>query len=226
MNISAKFNKYAERYDQSREKLIPCYSDFYQTIVKIIPFASSTSLSVVDLGAGTGLLSKQILKAFPKSNMTLVDISEKMLNIAKSRLSAYSNVEYQPIDYSDELPSMHYDLIVSSLSIHHLTDKNKKKLFRGIKNALKPNGIFINADQVLGESEGIENLYHSIWLSEVKRNGITETELSEALDRMKEDKMATLSSQIEWLKESGFTSVNCWYQNLRFAVYSGQNAQA
>ncbi len=208
MSVSVKFNKYAERYDQSRQKLIPCYSDFYQTIIKIIPFTNSPPLSVADLGAGTGLLSKQILKAFPQSNMTLVDISEEMLNVAKSRLSKYSNVEYQLSDYSNELPSGRYDLIVSSLSIHHLTDKNKKQLFRGIKNALKPNGIFINADQVLGESEEIENLYHSTWLSEVKKNGINETELSEALDRMKEDKMATLSSQIEWLKESGFSEVN------------------
>jgi hypothetical protein len=38
MSVSAKFNKYAERYDQSRQKLIPCYSDFYQTVIKIIPF--------------------------------------------------------------------------------------------------------------------------------------------------------------------------------------------
>ena len=223
MSISAKFNKYAERYDQSRQKLIPCYSDFYKTIIKVIPFASSTPLSVADLGAGTGLLSKQILKAFPQSNMTLVDISEEMLNVAKSRLNLYSNIDYQLSDYSQELPSGNYDLIVSSLSIHHLSDKNKKKLFRGIKESLNPNGMFINADQVLGETEEIENLYHSTWLSEVKKNGITETELSEALDRMKEDKMASLSSQIEWLKESGFSEVNCWYQNLRFAVYSGMN---
>ena len=223
MIVSAKFNKYAERYDQSRQKLIPCYYDFYQTIIKIIPFASSTPLSVADLGAGTGLLSKQILKAFPQSNMTLVDISEEMLNVAKSRLNAYSNIDYQVSDYSKNLPAGNYDLIVSSLSIHHLTDKNKKQLFHAVKKSLKPNGIFINADQVLGETEEIENLYHSIWLSEVKKNGITETELNEALDRMEEDKMATLSSQIEWLKESGFTAVNCWYQNLRFAVYSGHN---
>ena len=155
--------------------------------------------------------------------MTLVDISEEMLNVAKSRLNAYSNIDYQVSDYSKNLPAGNYDLIVSSLSIHHLTDKNKKQLFHAVKKSLKPNGIFINADQVLGETEEIENLYHSIWLSEVKKNGITETELNEALDRMEEDKMATLSSQIEWLKESGFTAVNCWYQNLRFAVYSGHN---
>jgi tRNA (cmo5U34)-methyltransferase len=105
MSVSTKFNKYAKRYDKSRQKLIPCYSDFYKTIIKIIPFANSTPLAVADLGAGTGLLSKQILKAFPKSNMTLVDISEEMLNVAQSRLSAHSGVEYQVSDYCIRHPS-------------------------------------------------------------------------------------------------------------------------
>ena len=76
-------------------------------------------------------------------------------------------------------------------SARHKT-KSKITLFRELKKSLNPNGIFINADQVLGNTEEIENLYHSMWLSEVKKNGITETELSEALDRMKEDNMASL----------------------------------
>ena len=223
MRISAKFNKYAERYDQSRRKLIPCYADFYETVIKIIPFTNSTPLAVADLGAGTGLLSKQIIEAFPLAKMTLVDISEEMLNIAKGRLKAYSNLEYQVSDYSKKLPAGKYDLIVSSLSIHHLSDKSKIQLFHEVKKSLTPNGIFINADQVLGETSDIEKFYHSTWLSEVRRNGITETELEVALDRMKEDKMSTLSSQITWLKNAGFAEVNCWYQNLRFAVYSGTN---
>lgn len=223
MSVTAKFNKYAESYDQSRQKLIPCYSDFYKTIIKIIPFASSTPLSVADLGAGTGLLSKQIIEAFPQCRMTLVDVSEEMLNVARCRLSEYVNVEYQLTDYSKGFPAGNFDLIVSSLSIHHLSDQSKAALFHVVKKSLNPNGIFINADQVLGETEEIENLYHSSWLAEVKQNGITETELRQALDRMKEDKMASLTSQVQWLKESGFSEVNCWYQNLRFAVYSGLN---
>lgn len=223
MSVSAKFNKYAESYDQSRQKLIPCYSDFYKTVIKIIPFAQSASLSAVDLGAGTGLLSKQIIEAYPLAHLTLVDISEEMLVVAQNRLCAYSNIDYQLSDYAKKFPAGNFDLIVSSLSIHHLSDKDKIQLFQEAKKALKPNGMFINADQVLGETEEIEEFYHATWLSEVKQNSISETELNAALDRMKEDRMTPLSNQLTWLRQAGFSQVNCWYKNLRFAVYSGVN---
>lgn len=223
MSVTEKFNKYAESYDQARAKLIPCYSDFYKTVTKIIPFTSSTPLSLADLGAGTGLLSEQIIKAYPQADMTLVDISEEMLNIAKKRLARYANVEYHLSDYSSSLPAGHFDLIVSSLSIHHLSDQSKKSLFGDIKKSLKANGIFINADQVLGENEDIERTYQAMWQTEIKEKGTTETELNEALDRMKEDKMATLANQMKWLEEANFSDVTCWYKNFRFAVYSATN---
>lgn len=105
------------------------------------------------------------------------------------------------------------------MSIHHLCDNNKKKLFEEIKNSLEPNGIFINADQILGESDDIEKIYQKNWLEEVTNNGVTDKALTEALDRMKEDKMSTLPKQLKWLEQCGFSEVNCWYKNYRFAVY-------
>ncbi len=152
-----------------------------------------------------------------------MDISSEMINIARNRLKEYPAITYQVADYSQNLPTPKYDLIVSSLSIHHLTDENKIKLFRQIKKYLNENGAFINADQVAGESTEIEKIYQANWLQEVKAKGITEKALSEALDRMKEDKMAPLSKQLKWLREQGFSEVDCWYKNYRFAVYSGIN---
>jgi tRNA (cmo5U34)-methyltransferase len=131
---------------------------------------------VADIGAGTGLLSKLIIDSYPKAKITLVDISEEMLNIAKNRLKQYPNIEYNLSDYSKQLPAGNFDLIVSSLSIHHLSDKSK------IKEILYPNGIFINADQILGKSKDIEQTYNSMWLTEAKENGITQIELNDALD--------------------------------------------
>ena len=223
MKVRDKFNQYASNYDDSRKQLIPCFSDFYGTITKIIPFRSLANISVCDLGAGTGLLTEIIIQAFPNSQITAIDISNEMISIAKNRLSKFSTITYQVADYSQDFPSNNFDLIVSSLSIHHLADEYKIKLFQQIKNSLNSNGIFINADQVLGESNEIEKFYQANWLQEVKGNGVSEKALSEALDRMKEDKMASLPKQLKWLEDEGFYDVACWYKNYRFAVYSGTN---
>ncbi len=221
--IEYKFNKYATNYDHARQQLIPCFSEFYSTAVKIIPFSTSKNLSILDIGAGTGLLTELIAKKFSNAQITLIDISAEMLSIAQERLKKYKGISFQVSDYSRNFPAQKYQLIVSSLSIHHLSDKDKEKLFKKIKHSLQQNGIFINADQVHGETDEIEKIYQKNWLEDVKNNGVTDKTLAEALDRMKEDQTAPLSKQLKWLKKLGFTEINCWYKNNRFAVYSATN---
>jgi tRNA (cmo5U34)-methyltransferase len=112
-------------------------------------------------------------------------------------------------------------LVISSLSIHHLSDVEKQNLFKSIYAHLNPGGIFINADQVLGDTEEIEKSYRNRWVEQVKANGTTEVELEAAFERMKEDKMSTLAAQIQWLKDAGFANTNCWFKHYSFVVFSG-----
>ncbi|MFW8602470.1 class I SAM-dependent methyltransferase, partial [Desulfobacterota bacterium M19] len=129
---------------------------------------------------------------------------------------------YLVANYSNyELPGS-FDIIISALSIHHLTREEKKSLFKNIFTHLNYGGIFINADQVQGETVEIESKYREVWLKQVQENGLGESELAAALERMKEDKMSPLSSQLQWLKEAGFKEMNCWYKNYSFVVYSGR----
>jgi len=81
--------------------------------------------------------------------------------------------------------------------------------------------MFINADQVHGDTVLIENTYRNEWRKQVKKKGVTDSSLALALDRMKEDNMSTLSQQLTWLNNAKFTEVNCWYKNYSFVVYSG-----
>jgi len=196
-----------------------------ENIIKIIPFSSSAHISVLDLDAGTGLLTEMLIKQFHNAKIMLIDVSAEMIKIAKERLKEYSTISYQNADYTKTFPAEKYDLIVSSLSIHHLPDEAKIDLFNQIKKSLYKNSFFVNADQVLGESDEIEKNYHANWLQEVKKNGVTKGPLTGALDRMKEDKTAPLSAQLKWLKDQNFSAVNCWYKNYRLAVYSGLNKE-
>ena len=57
MNIEAQFNLIAEEYDCNRRKFIPCFDDYYITSTKMILANTESPHRVLDLGAGTGLLS-------------------------------------------------------------------------------------------------------------------------------------------------------------------------
>lgn len=228
MFVQQTFDKYAADYDSARRRLIPCYDDFYGTAVACIPFAGKRAVRVLDLGAGTGLFSGLVAARFPEADLTLVDVSEKMLAQARARFADRdAKITFVAADYSSLLPGGHpFDLIISALSIHHLADPQKEALFARCYEALAPGGFFVNADQVLGETEEIERIYRKTWLAQVKVSGASEDELAAALERMQADRMAPLSFQLDSLREIGFHNVNCWYKNYSFAVFSGEKPRA
>ena len=108
--------------------------------------------SVLDLGAGTGLLTMYVKNIFPDATYVLVDLAEQMLEIAKKRFAGCENVRYEINDYSESFPEGNFDLIISALSIHHLNEFRKHSLYRNIYKKLNKNGCFINLDQFNAES--------------------------------------------------------------------------
>src|SRR3954452_25020483 len=106
-----------------------------------------------------------------------------MLEIARQRFAALGGqVEIRVADYGTEPLGEGYDAIVSALSIHHLEDPEKQRLFGRIFAALKPGGIFVNADQVAGPTETLRTLYRQRWLNAVRNAGTSEEELAQAFD--------------------------------------------
>lgn len=222
MSIKNAFDAAAQDYDSKRKQLIPCFDDFYGTALELIPFETKDRINVLDLGAGTGLFSSLVAQLYPYAEFILYDLSDKMLEQAKRRFSNSDvNVDYVIKDYSNEPIENKFDLIISALSIHHLSDGEKETLFSRVFSSLKANGIFINADQVLGETPYAKKFYKTTWMKQVQEKGIVQQTLDAAFERMKEDKMSTLSDQLSWLQKAGFSEVNCWYQNFSFVVYSG-----
>ncbi len=222
-DVKKKFNDNASQYDGQRKKLIPCFDDFYSIAVSIAETNNDNeNPSILDIGAGTGLLSSFILDRIPSANLTLIDISEKMIEVAKSRLKDNPAVKYIIDDYTKYQFDKKYDIVASSLSIHHLTDEQKRQLYSSIYSILNQNGVFINADQVLGSTPFIETLYKRDWKYKVENSGLSEDELHSAYERTKLDKMDTLDDQVNWLKEVGFLDVDCVYKYYNFVVMFGR----
>jgi tRNA (cmo5U34)-methyltransferase len=222
MSIKQSFDAGADQYDRQRRMVIPCFNDFYQTAIDLIPFNRSDSFTFLDLGAGTGLLTALIINIFPHATATLMDLSEKMLEKAQERFSSNKRVNFLVWDYSHAQFSEEYNLIVSAMSIHHLLGDEKKSLYQRVFDALKCNGIFINADLVKGETDKTEQKYHDMWMNWIQEAGLSKHELSDIIDRMKYDKPSSLYEQLQWLKEVGFQDVDCYYKYFNFAVYSGR----
>ena len=87
-----------------------------------------------------------MLEKFPRAHLTLVDIAENMLEMARQRFASRLGTEYAVCDYSCSGLGGPYDIVCSALSIHHLSPEDKRRLFRRIFMVLKPGGMFVNAD--------------------------------------------------------------------------------
>ncbi len=220
-DIISKFNEIAGTYDTQRKKLIPCFDDFYRTAVAVAETEAACP-SILDIGAGTGLFAALMLEKYPNARFTLIDISDQMLKVAEARFHQCEKVNIIVDDYTAHEFGETYDIIISSLSIHHLRDKEKRTLYKKIYSLLNSGGTFINADQVLGHTPYIDALYKNDWKKKVENSGLSEEELHSAYERTKLDIMAPLHVQLEWMAEAGFSDVDCIYKYFNFAVLFGR----
>jgi tRNA (cmo5U34)-methyltransferase len=218
------FDRFAETYDAGRRTLIPPFDAFYGTAVEVaaLRLPADRPVDVLDLGAGTGLLTALVAAARPNARFTLLDASPAMLEQAPRRLGAvWSRCTTVVGDVLDVLPDGPFDAVVTALAVHHLDDAAKRELYRRIFDRLRPGGVFVNAEQVAGPTPELDALYVERWLTHTRALGATEQDHAEAAVRMSMDLPAPVEDQCAWLRDAGFTDVDCFFKAWRFAVFGG-----
>lgn len=210
-------------FDERVLKVVPFYSDMVDALVSAIPFDDDRRIRVVDLGCGTGTITKKIKERYPKVNITCVDFAEKMIETAKSKLRIFGDISYVISDCLDFDFSAGYDAVVSSLVLHHIRDENvKKKFFKKVFDGLENKGVFYLADFVLGSNDYLQKLNIKKW-EEFQLKHCSRDEIAETRRRYgEEDRPFMLMDEIKWFKDAGFREVDVIWKYYHFAVYSGR----
>ncbi len=222
--IRDAFDPIASQYDSQRRFVIPQMEEFYGAAV----WAAESPVpdpAILDIGAGTGLLSALLLQRYQAAQMTLLDIAPNMLDIARKRFRDRKNLRYRVCDYSDADLGGPYDLVCSALSIHHLVTADKRRLFERIFSALSPGGLFVNADQAEGETPYFTKRYLEYWNAFLAAGPLNTEENREIRKRRESlDRNEKLSDQIAWLQNAGFSDVDLVYKNRTFIVTVARKA--
>jgi tRNA (cmo5U34)-methyltransferase len=221
--IEEAFNKTVDYYDSWIRKAVPGYDDLFVIAKELIPFAQDAPIDVLDLGAGTGLFSRQVLEKYPRGRFMLYDVAGKMLDVARERFRDLPDrFRYVVDDYRNLREAGSFDLVISSLSIHHLADVEKRELFGRIYGVLRDGGVFINIDLIRGPTPSLEEFYCANWYEKVRRAGASEEEVRAGIERrLAFDREALLEDQLRWLREAGFADVDCVYRNFKMGLFLG-----
>lgn len=218
MDIEKQFNLIAEEYDANRRKFIPCFDDFYRSTTEFIASNMKEPGQIVDLGAGTGLLTYFWYQMFPDAKYVLVDIADEMLNVARKRFQGIENISYQAGDYMDGLPEGDFDTVISGLSVHHLEDADKARLFSRIYDSLPKGGLFVNYDQFCADQAEMREWFDSYWEGSLADRGLTDKDLELWRERRKLDRECSAKREMDMLRECGFRVVQCVYSYQKFSV--------
>jgi tRNA (cmo5U34)-methyltransferase len=216
---TAAFDAHATEYDALRRRLVPCFDAFYGAATQLV--ADTAPRDVLDLGAGTGLLSALVAEACPDARLHLLDGSARMLDQAQAALGGRI-AALHVADLADPLPGGPYGAVVSALAIHHLDDAGKERLTARVFDALRPGGVFVNAEQVAGPTPALEARYRAQHERDARALGTTDAEWAAALERMSHDRCSPVGVQLQWLHAAGFADVDCVFRDGRFAVLTGR----
>jgi ubiquinone/menaquinone biosynthesis C-methylase UbiE len=138
------FGDWANEYDSSLGKIKRHH--------KLLDLVVDSSLvkendQILDIGAGTGLLSLKFLKK-AKCIIQGVDSSQEMIEIFKNKIDKLklSDRINLKLEKAESLQSRKnsFDIIASTVTLHHV--KNKLPVLRKIKGLLKSGGWFILGD--------------------------------------------------------------------------------
>ncbi len=156
-----------------------------------IPF--DESMTVMDFGAGTGLLTAQVA---PRVERVLaVDTSQAMLERLQAKPELQGRVEILCQDILVEPPARQVDAIISAMALHHVEDTDH--LLAVFNRLLKPGGWLALADLDTEDGsfhpEDVQGVYHHGFdrddlASRLARQGFTDIRFTTAHEVQRDGK--------------------------------------
>ena len=192
MNLYERNQKQRDFFNEKINEYDASHQEFMKTKNELANNLDKDAKRILDLGAGTGLELIHLFELFPNIDVTVIDITENMLEELKKRsFASHLNTicgDFFEVDFGDN-----YDAVISTSALHHFKPEEKEILYKKIYECLKINGQFLNCDRIaLTEEFEKHQLY----------------ELEHNIDNYKHiDTPLTISHEIEILKKVGFEDI-------------------
>ena len=198
-----------DAYDETIRRFIPGYEEGLARAG--VEIAGVRPALVLDLGAGTGALSEAILQHDCVGGLEAIDIDPEMLAQARIRLERFGDrVRFRECAFDAPLPEC--DAIAASLALHHVpTMEGKESLFQRIFDALRPGGVFVNADVSISADLVERERSYGLWADHMTTCGIDRQRAYRHFEEWgEEDAYFPLEDELAAMGRVGFRADCVW----------------
>ena len=226
---------YVEAWVQRQQTADPARAERLQLMCDLFSFPMDATVTILDVGAGYGPVSKYILDQFPHATCIAQDGSEPMLQRAQQRMDGYGArfiTAQSDLFDANWVPhqSGPFDAVVSALCLHNLRDFRRiSEIYSDIYTHLKPGGIFLNLDLVNAPTAALQQHYDQVATVRRQREEASRTDSDATVQQACQTPVhgsghafpASLHQHLAALKTAGFSEVDCFWKDLRQALYGG-----
>jgi tRNA (cmo5U34)-methyltransferase len=224
------------------EVFVPGRMEQIASLLHLIPARMEEAFTIAELAAGGGIVGRAILERFPACHYVALDGSQVMRDHLSRSLAEFGErLEVRPFELEEQdwrgaLPAP-LRCVLSSLAVHHLPDDGKRQLFKDMFARLEPGGALLLADIVKPATSQIAELFARQYDDIVRAQSVAAYGDLRGYDSFQElkwnyfiydyadpdsyDKPSLLSDQLLWLRESGFSIVDCFWMQAGHAIYGG-----
>lgn len=216
----------------------PSRAEQLEMLTSLVPAEPHEAFTAVDLACGAGSLSAALLARFPACRVIALDGSRRMRDQAAENLARFGDrARFAPFDLHgrDWLDALLAEVrcFASSLAIHHLNGAEKRRLFGDLFARLEPGGALLILDLVEPANERARAAYAAAWDRAVREQsaGVPNGEAIYEHFRQESNHYVTpdvdfdmpsgLFEQLEWLRDAGFSAVDCYWLRAGHALYGG-----
>lgn len=205
-------------YEEKIRQLVPKYDDMVDCIADLV--AAGEPVSVLDVGAGTGTVTRRLLERLPSAQLTALDASAEMTAAARVALSPYGErVRVVTAELAAFRPERAYDAVVSNLVLHNVPYPEKAAVLATIVRWLAADGLFVWGDYIRHDDPRVDQLYLRERIAFARAAGCPE-DLIEAnfAKETEEDAPLTIAEATELARDAGFDDIDVVWAHDAFAV--------
>jgi tRNA (cmo5U34)-methyltransferase len=222
--VKVHFANPASEYEELMVRLVPQYLEQHQIIYSLLP-NEDKNYRVLDLGCGNGILSELVFQKLPNSYIVGFDLTEGMLKEFEKKLSEHSGkFELKQGDFRTDSIGNEYDIIIASLTLHHLTWEEREKFYKTLYLSLNKGGFFIARDIIIDEDKDVANDQYNYWKEFMKSHG--EDPDDRYSKHIEKDHPMTLTDHFAWLRKAGFSKVACQWRLYNFAITTAEKQKS